>query len=226
MMARCTRPTPTSPPSRGRGLKRQAPMGYPQKSCVAPFTGAWIETSHSQAGWSVFRSPPSRGRGLKHRHQCYQTACELSPPSRGRGLKRPATRQTEKRPTVAPFTGAWIETLTAGFGWLPRPSPPSRGRGLKQRRNCRRLANGMSPPSRGRGLKHLHGRNQKCWQGVAPFTGAWIETLRSCQALFDAVVAPFTGAWYERRNENQKSVDWQFTCEDARVRLKRLYPQF
>jgi hypothetical protein len=33
-------------------------------------------------------------------------------------------------------------------------------------------------------------------------------------------------AWYEKRNENQKSVDWQFTCEDARVRLKRLYPQF
>lgn len=33
-------------------------------------------------------------------------------------------------------------------------------------------------------------------------------------------------AWYERRNGNQKSVDWQFTCEDARVRLKRLYPQF
>jgi len=33
-------------------------------------------------------------------------------------------------------------------------------------------------------------------------------------------------AWYEKRNENQKSVDWQFTCEDARVRLNRLYPQF
>ncbi len=32
--------------------------------------------------------------------------------------------------------------------------------------------------------------------------------------------------WYERRNENQKSVDWQFTCEDARIKLKRLYPQF
>ncbi|PKL50655.1 MAG: IS630 family transposase, partial [Planctomycetes bacterium HGW-Planctomycetes-1] len=24
----------------------------------------------------------------------------------------------------------------------------------------------------------------------------------------------------------QKSVDWQFTCENARVKLKRLYPQF
>ena len=33
-------------------------------------------------------------------------------------------------------------------------------------------------------------------------------------------------AWYERRNENQKSVDWQFTCEDARIKLKRLCPQF
>jgi hypothetical protein len=33
-------------------------------------------------------------------------------------------------------------------------------------------------------------------------------------------------AWYEKRNVKQKSVDWQFTCEDARVKLKRLYPQF
>lgn len=33
-------------------------------------------------------------------------------------------------------------------------------------------------------------------------------------------------AWYEKRNVKQKSVDWQFTCEDARIKLKRLYPQF
>jgi hypothetical protein len=33
-------------------------------------------------------------------------------------------------------------------------------------------------------------------------------------------------AWYKRRNVKQKSVDWQFTCEDARIKLKRLYPQF
>jgi len=32
-------------------------------------------------------------------------------------------------------------------------------------------------------------------------------------------------AWYEKRNVKQKSVDWQFTCEDARIKLKRLYPQ-
>jgi len=32
--------------------------------------------------------------------------------------------------------------------------------------------------------------------------------------------------WYEKRNVKQKSVDWQFTSENARIKLKRLYPQF
>jgi len=31
--------------------------------------------------------------------------------------------------------------------------------------------------------------------------------------------------WERSRNSNQKSVDWQFTAKDARVKLKRLYPQ-
>jgi len=33
-----------------------------------------------------------------------------------------------------------------------------------------------------------------------------------------------TTAWYMNRNQAQKSVDWQFTTTDARIRLKRLYP--
>lgn len=32
-------------------------------------------------------------------------------------------------------------------------------------------------------------------------------------------------AWCIERNHAQKAVDWQFTTADARVRLKRLYPQ-
>ena len=35
-----------------------------------------------------------------------------------------------------------------------------------------------------------------------------------------------TTAWYVERNQLQKSVDWQFTTEDARIHLKRLYPRF
>lgn len=33
-------------------------------------------------------------------------------------------------------------------------------------------------------------------------------------------------AWATQRNAQQRGVDWQFTTEDARVKLKRLYPQF
>lgn len=34
-----------------------------------------------------------------------------------------------------------------------------------------------------------------------------------------------TKAWSGNRNHIQKGVDWQFTTEDARIKLKRLYPQ-
>jgi hypothetical protein len=32
--------------------------------------------------------------------------------------------------------------------------------------------------------------------------------------------------WESARNSNQKGVDWQFTTDDARIKLRRLYPQF
>lgn len=32
-------------------------------------------------------------------------------------------------------------------------------------------------------------------------------------------------AWEQKRNNQQKGVDWQFTTDDARIKLKRLYPQ-
>jgi hypothetical protein len=35
-----------------------------------------------------------------------------------------------------------------------------------------------------------------------------------------------TGIWEQRRNGQQKSIDWQFTAENARIKLKRLYPKF
>ena len=33
-----------------------------------------------------------------------------------------------------------------------------------------------------------------------------------------------TTTWAKRRNAQQKGVDWQFTTNDARIKLKRLYP--
>jgi hypothetical protein len=33
-------------------------------------------------------------------------------------------------------------------------------------------------------------------------------------------------AWNNERNSKQTKIDWQFTTEDARIKLKRLYPKF
>jgi hypothetical protein len=38
-------------------------------------------------------------------------------------------------------------------------------------------------------------------------------------------VAQEATAWSTQRNEAQIGVDWHFTTEDARTRLKRLYPK-
>jgi hypothetical protein len=39
-------------------------------------------------------------------------------------------------------------------------------------------------------------------------------------------VAAEAAAWARQRNEAQTRIDWHFTTEDARIRLKRLYPKF
>ena len=39
-------------------------------------------------------------------------------------------------------------------------------------------------------------------------------------------MAALVKAWEEDRNARQRTVDWQFTTEDARVKLKRLYPKY
>ena len=45
-----------------------------------------------------------------------------------------------------------------------------------------------------------------------------IATLRQLQQ--------HTRAWQIQRNTSQTGVDWQFTTEDARIKLRRLYPTF
>ena len=123
---------------------------------VAPFTGAWIETS--RRAW-------------------------LSVRAAGRSLHGGVDRNTSavarsQRDRVAPFTGAWIETSErrSGASTKRAASLPSRGvdrnAQLPGRSTCAQVA-----PFTGawiettwidvvEPLQHL----------VAPFTGAWIET--------------------------------------------------
>jgi len=39
-----------------------------------------------------------------------------------------------------------------------------------------------------------------------------------------AILLSEVSAWQKKRNSDKAKVDWQFTAEDARVKLKRLYP--
>ncbi len=81
---------------------------------VAPFTGAWIETSRLGKGSKTLKSRPSRARGLKPACACFLTL----------GV------------WVAPFTGAWIETAKLVVENLTVESRPSRARGLKPKRRA------------------------------------------------------------------------------------------
>ena len=54
-----------------------------------------------------------------------------------------------------------------------------------------------SLPSRERGLKLLESLSHPQARQVAPFAGAWIETLSPSIRLVSSLVAPFAGAWIE-----------------------------
>lgn len=77
------------------------------------------------------------------------------PPRRGCGLKCKWGTSPNRRYTVAPLTGVWIEiTATYRDEDLPERSPPSRGRGLKFYAPARHQMNMMvAPLAGGRGLK-------------------------------------------------------------------------
>jgi hypothetical protein len=69
-----------------------------------------------------------------------------------------------------------------------------------------------------------------------PEHGSWLnmaeieQSVMARQCLSRRIADPLmmkteTTAWYERRNAAEATVDWQFTTEDARVKLRRLYPK-
>jgi hypothetical protein len=68
-----------------------------------------------------------------------------------------------------------------------------------------------------------------------PEHGSWLnmaeieQSVMARQALSRripdrAAIEHRTTAWQEDRNAAEASVDWQFTTEDARIKLRRLYP--
>ena len=78
---------------------------------------------------------------------------------------------------VAPYVGAWIETLIRIIRSIRIKSHPTWVRGLKQE---------------DKPYHHIVKR-------VAPYVGAWIETFDDYFIFTSLEVAPYVGAWIETR---------------------------
>ena len=61
----------------------------------------------------------------------------------------------------------------------------------------RHLLNMRSHPTWVRGLKHIKQMAEYLSTNVAPYVGAWIETISSYSFSSISTVAPYVGAWIE-----------------------------
>ena len=150
---------------------------------VAPFAGAWIETSFPSSGLLPAASLPSRERGLKPFTPHSRSRISPSLPSRERGLKHA-------------FQSAFVVITTQSL--------PSRERGLKLRFSSSSAFASLSLPSRERGLKQITRMKLITLERVAPFAGAWIETCPKINNYNTNKVAPFAGAWIETIRQGSK----------------------
>ena len=100
---------------------------------------------------------------------------DMSHPSRARGLKLFFSESGRENSRSHPSR---VRGLKLGMSYLLRPfeSHPSRVRGLKLLWVRVPYSPELSHPSRVRGLKPKTQTKTTDFGGVAPFTGAWIET--------------------------------------------------
>ena len=136
-----------------RGLKHAIILHANNKTCVAPYVGAWIETMPLKTFRRKELSHPMWVRGLKLNSFIFCYIIPKSHPMWVRGLK-PCHGIIMACYSVAPYVGAWIETCTCLWQTNTRASHPMWVRGLKQDTVYHHRASGMSHPMWVRGLKH------------------------------------------------------------------------
>ena len=155
-----------SRPSRARGSKLYQSGQAEHGPRVAPFTGAWIETTSSRSRAQTRHDAPSRARGSKSCRRGRDNRLMLVAPSWARGSKQ-RSGDAKRHSFGRAFTGAWIETPCC-------------------RRRC---------TSRGSRLHGRVDRNATIrlvyYEDllVASFTGAWIETTKCAAKLSPKVMS-------------------------------------
>ena len=211
-----------SPPSRGRGSKPPFLDVAVDRRAGRPLRGGVDRNGPdgSTRRPASMASPPSRGRGSKLRRAVMDAAGDLSPPSRGRGSKLGLAMALPHRVIVAPFAGAWIETIDRHGDWTNRAGRPLRGGVDRNRLHLHLLGHGLGRPLRGgvdrntivmmrlmfarrRPLRGGVDRNKSYETSYAwatespPSRGRGSKPVRSARPVEYQVVAPFAGAWIE-----------------------------
>ena len=115
--------------------------------------GAWIETCITNNLELIYQSHPMWVRGLKH-----------STTFGGQVVAR-----------VAPYVGAWIETISSGGSKFVGSVAPYVGAWIETDKQV----------------------EEKHSLQVAPYVGAWIETISYHSLPNEFGVAPYVGAWIE-----------------------------
>ena len=137
--------------ARGAWIETRRISSFWLRSLVAPFMGAWIETTDLPGTRRLPKSHPSWVRGLKHGLDRNWFGHVTVAPFMGAWIETPLTQSRWALRLVAPFMGAWIETRKWTRGIFVSLSHPSWVRGLKHRRPDSYACPGVSHPSWVRG---------------------------------------------------------------------------
>ena len=147
-------------------------------------------------------------------------------------------------PELRPYPRvSWAPSLVLGSVPSWAPSLPRRGRRAPCRRRPHHARNGQPEHPRLGALYETFppAEAKALWDRFefvyTPKHGSWLNVaevelnvlIRQClNRRIDSVDAMRTevAAWQARRDRLEAKVDWQFTIDDARVKLKRLYPTF
>ena len=130
-------------------------------SSVAPYAGAWIETSFITPKSERQSVAPYAGAWIETRMEWRGNHHKLVAPYAGAWIETTLVNLPDHSKSVAPYAGAWIETFSGRVKYgCVGASPPTRGRGLKLFLHVGPRGAGVSPPTRGRGLKPLRLRTR------------------------------------------------------------------
>ena len=159
--------------------------------------GAWIETCNNNVCIRLFGSHPTWVRGLKPLRQTYLCNDDASHPTWVRGLKLRCNLPICISADVAPYVGAWIETCNVRCTYNQRLSHPTWVRGLKLPSLYNIACRQESHPTWVRGLKHVSLANTCISVESHPTWVRGLKLLHKLIEMLDGIVAPYVGAWIE-----------------------------